>query len=488
MAELWDIARHVEENPDDHEERWRLAKKLYMAWEYRLALEHLQVLRKDWEPRINVVRYLGATYYRLGRYDEAIDALRPGVEIWPEEIGLREQLARVLEVSGKRIEAADEWDAIAKLDPEHAIARSAARRLREAPEESPRAELNLQISDSGIDLNPGQVCRGCGAQNSADAAQCWQCQTPLFSFRTGGRPTPRPKKAAAAAPRVTPETIALLGSLAFVALLSLGVYYTVKHLLLAPPDALPTLANLYRTGLGIPRLIAGAVLFAMWPAALWFSMNYLVDRFSTPPAFINLTGLCAAALLFAASWQSPELLFGCIALTAIASLVAILTGFGLPPAKAFAVWGLHLLIVGVAGILAVLLGIRYGTGLWLNPVSEYAAARAFAAQEVYRGVTELPHDAAPVVQPIRWPSSGSAFVDAAGGQAFVSVENPSASAQLKFELQDPGGTRYFEFISGRAYNVTLHIVPDTPYKIRVEGDPGVAVQVRIESLLRPALD
>lgn len=84
MAEVWDIAKYVEEHPDDYEQRWRLAKKLYAAWEYRLALEHLQVLRNEWQKRLNVVRYLAATYYRLGRYDEAVAELREAIETWPQ--------------------------------------------------------------------------------------------------------------------------------------------------------------------------------------------------------------------------------------------------------------------------------------------------------------------------------------------------------------------------------------------------------------------
>ena len=54
MTDVWDIAQYVEAHPDNNEQRWRLAKKLYMAWEYRLALEHLQVLKNEWDRNINV--------------------------------------------------------------------------------------------------------------------------------------------------------------------------------------------------------------------------------------------------------------------------------------------------------------------------------------------------------------------------------------------------------------------------------------------------
>jgi Flp pilus assembly protein TadD len=120
----------VESNPDDHEQRWRLAKKLYTAWEYRLALEHLQILKNEGPERINILRYLGATYYRLGRYDEAIKELRSAIATWPDEIGIYEQLARVLEIAGDHVGAADMWDMALQLDPHHPMAAHAAERLR----------------------------------------------------------------------------------------------------------------------------------------------------------------------------------------------------------------------------------------------------------------------------------------------------------------------------------------------------------------------
>lgn len=130
MADIWDIARYVEANPDDHEQRWRLAKKLYTAWEYRLALEHLQILKNEGPKRINILRYLGATYYRVGRYEESIRELETAISEWPEEIGLYEQLARVLEIAGNHPKAADMWEKALALDPHHPMAAHAAARLR----------------------------------------------------------------------------------------------------------------------------------------------------------------------------------------------------------------------------------------------------------------------------------------------------------------------------------------------------------------------
>ncbi|MEK7795771.1 MAG: hypothetical protein AAB353_14635, partial [Candidatus Hydrogenedentota bacterium] len=82
MADVWELQQWVEGHPDRFDQRWRLAKKLFLAWEYRLALEHLLVLKNEWDRRPNVVRYLAATYYRLGRYEEAIEELRAATQSW----------------------------------------------------------------------------------------------------------------------------------------------------------------------------------------------------------------------------------------------------------------------------------------------------------------------------------------------------------------------------------------------------------------------
>ncbi len=143
MADIWDIARYVESNPDDHEQRWRLAKKLYTAWEYRLALEHLQILKNEGPSRINILRYLGATYYRLGRYEEAVRELEAAIAGWPEEIGLYEQLARVLEIAGDHQKAAAMWDKALELDPHHPMAGHAAARLRSSQPDTAKKKTIL---------------------------------------------------------------------------------------------------------------------------------------------------------------------------------------------------------------------------------------------------------------------------------------------------------------------------------------------------------
>ena len=129
MTDVWDLAAYVEAHPTNHEQRWRLAKKLYTSWEYRLALEHLLILKNELEPRENVMRYLAATYYRLGRHDESIKALQEALTVWPKDVSMREQLARTQAEAGHNDDALKTWRELAKLDPDHSFAKQAIARV-----------------------------------------------------------------------------------------------------------------------------------------------------------------------------------------------------------------------------------------------------------------------------------------------------------------------------------------------------------------------
>ena len=175
MAEIWDVAAHVESNPDDHAQRWRLAKKLYSAHEYRLALEHLNILKKEWTPKMNVHRYLAATYFRLGRYEEAINELEDSIQEWPDEIGLREQLAYVLKADKQYERTLDAWKAVLKLQPDHAIAKKSIQKLKSVMEKGEEAhEADTKLDPMVMEQDdiptpppmPGMECPKCGAQNS----------------------------------------------------------------------------------------------------------------------------------------------------------------------------------------------------------------------------------------------------------------------------------------------------------------------------------
>jgi Flp pilus assembly protein TadD len=60
----------------------------------------------------------------------ALPHLRRAIELEPENPGMHEALGRVLLEAGQRAEAMEQFEAILRLDPNHAGAREALDRLR----------------------------------------------------------------------------------------------------------------------------------------------------------------------------------------------------------------------------------------------------------------------------------------------------------------------------------------------------------------------
>lgn len=104
-----ELAAYIETHPDEHEQRWRLARALYKSMDYSAALAHLRVLHEQWEPYIYVERYLGAALYRLGEYEQAASVIENALVLWPDEVSLRQQLARIYEKSGQMEKASAVW-------------------------------------------------------------------------------------------------------------------------------------------------------------------------------------------------------------------------------------------------------------------------------------------------------------------------------------------------------------------------------------------
>ena len=125
MADAWDLTKYVEAHPDNLEQRWRLAKKLYKEGEYRLATEHLQILDNEWKDKSSIPRYLAATYSRLSRFEDAVTVLERAVEVWSDDVKMREQLAMMYVANGNKDAAKRAWAEVLVLDPKHPYAKSA---------------------------------------------------------------------------------------------------------------------------------------------------------------------------------------------------------------------------------------------------------------------------------------------------------------------------------------------------------------------------
>ncbi len=489
VAELWDIARHVEEHPDDSEQRWRLAKKLYTAWEYRLALEHLQILKKEWRDKANVWRYLAATYYRLGRYDEAIVELRAAIETWPDEIGLLEQLARVLEVSDKRLEAVETWRKIEKMDPHHPIASKAAKRLTEEKPPSEQSDLQLGDSDSGIDLSPGQVCPRCGAQNSSEFDRCWQCHAFLNELESTGASTPPPLPRRR--PMLTPETIGLSAGLFVLALLLLGAYLSLRWVLFKNQTGLPridaTLYDIYCNQMVWSRMIVGGALLFIWPIALWLALLLVKPKQPVPASWIILTGLFLTGLTYVSSWLPEQLLMLTVLLPPLLALSIILGGFSIGLLRGFNVWLLHLAIVGVCTITVWTVTESIQLRVPLNPFKEIPAIIKFSKTDKNiqnNAVYKLTSGTLPLSKKVKWVSTGSRWLDSRAGQALFTLYTVAPDPQMKFEIHDSTGTLLYEPVFGKQWSRRFLIKTEHEYDITAHGPKELFVQIDISSMLK----
>jgi hypothetical protein len=495
MAEMWDIARLVEENPDDYELRWRLAKKLYTAWEYRLALEHLQVLKNEWQRKLNVTRYLAATYYRLGRYDEAAAELCEAIETWPEDLGLREQLARVLEIAGQRLDAAEVWEGILEIDPHHPIAETAARRLRDNTPETPEKELHLGDSDSGIDLSPGRVCPHCGAQNSEEFDRCWQCHAALAGemVTPAHRVTP-PGGSRPGLPVLTPETVSLMAGLTVIGLISVSIYLSLNLLLgdSEPGQArevLRTLWDVYTHELKLTRVLSGLSLVIIWPLSLWAVLLLVKPERPVPAALVNLTGLLLGSLAFLTSWLPPQMLLLAPVFPVLVALAIILGSFGIGVIRAVNVWALHLALVLLSMMVLFTAFESYQLGAFFNPISEVPAVVRYERRQMnaeHPGEYTLPGTEIPLTQEVIWQTTGSAWLDRRAGETEFTVYCENEAAGLRFEInQGETQPRVYERVIGKQWAVRYPMAPGEAYTVRVHGPDGVKVRVVISGLLIP---
>jgi len=493
-SRMWDIARYVEKHPDDHAQRWRLVKKLYAAWEYKLALEHLRVLKAKWHRKINVIRYLAATYYRLGRCEEAVRELQEAIVFWPQDLGLREQLARILEFAGKYEAAAAVWNGIKSLKEDHPLADSAIRRLAE---DKTNGELRkppvIGDSDNGIELTPGQVCEQCGAQNSHDFDKCWQCQAQLSETSTDA-PSTQPRGQSTLG--MAPETFTLTLGLVVVGLLVVCAYAGLRLLLAwhgsqADP-VVPGLADLFAEDLGRSRAAAGFALVFLWPFAILFAFRLFPPRRTVRGPHVTLSGLLLGSVAFLSSWlQWPAIWFAPV-LPALLALGVAIWVFRLSLGRALGVWAVQLACMLGAAWGAFALSEYLETGILFHPVRDLPALHA-----VERGSPAMPRGASGFsfsrgvvpfrVSDVSWHGTGSPWLDHRAGMVRFSVTTPRPDAGLKFEVQDHTGTRVYEDIRGADWSRVFRVEPGRNYVLLIIGEEGVPVNLSFRGFLRPNL-
>ena len=222
MADVDEIRAYLESHPDDHKQRWRLAKKLYNAWDYRSALEQLERLREVWPDQLPVSRYLAATYYRLGKYDEAAGVLLEGIAAHPGDASLLEQLAKVHEGAGHTDKAATVWTQVMELKPSRA-AEEALERLGMATGTIASTMYGATYAGEAPERGDDTllICPHCGAGNDVFSHRCSRCHGDFGKQERSEFPEEVPARLS------RPIILVFLGSFLVIVGIAAAVFYWV---------------------------------------------------------------------------------------------------------------------------------------------------------------------------------------------------------------------------------------------------------------------
>ncbi len=484
MTDVWDIARYVESHPENREQRWRLAKKFYLSWEYRHALEHLSVLSNEMPESINVRRYLAATYYRLNRHDDAVRTLGLALAKWPSELGLHVQLAHTLHAAGKPLEAADAWERVAKIDPSHPFAKQAAATLREQVYGKAEPPLST-VAANFITPAPSNVsCPHCGAANYPEFDRCGRCNAPLDFAGSGSANTGEALTAAKAfgdEGSTGRRWGALSIDLTIVGMLSAGVYLAVRQFILdnASGDTLPvwTMDALLARELALTKVVAAVILLPTWPSALYMVMGLFGIKVRSERAVIR-SGLFLAAAAFVFFWLPAHLMWLAVAVPMALSAVPVLFLLGIPSTHALLVWLIQGIVVSIAALIPPLVLNGAEFVLDLPSIMRQAAITEETPKFVYSGHV-------PFALRISWenPGGGNWAADTASTVS-VHVETGPHAEPIDIGLMDGGATLFYRTMEkGQdSLDFLCPAVPlGKPLDLRVQGE-ATTISLELQGL------
>ncbi len=481
MENIPNIETHLIEHPDDHAQRWRLAKKLYMACEYRDALSHLLILKRDADWKLNYSRYLAATYYRLGRYDESIQELHEALESWPSEIPVHEQLARAYEVASNTDEAVRVWQDILKMDPQHPIAEQSILRLTTATEEpSSEDELRLNESDSGIHLSPGVICPKCGARNEQEFSRCWQCHASLVPSSSSA---PDLQKPAGSTPR--PFGTVLTG-LATVALFARALYLTLSYAAHRPVATdgfivASSVDSLLDHEWFAGRIAVGCTLLLAWPAILWLATIMCCNR-PVPLRRVLGSGLLAASLPSVLLWSPYRAWPLTLAAPAVLTLVMILLLFRTTWSRALLGWTAQIVLALLCGFGVFAAVTNVAT---LNHLTTLAALEPARAAEMPEGALHFSAAEYPAEYTISWRETPSVWVNSVGRMAEFTFIRQTSDSPISIAFSEAGHTLAQHPDQVPPLSFSQAIAPGRVYVLRIDSRRPDPIDVRITGLLVP---
>ncbi|NIA14784.1 MAG: tetratricopeptide repeat protein [Nitrospiraceae bacterium] len=479
--DISELNQHVRSHPNDHEQRWRLAKKLYRNGQHEAAVEHLQIVRQYRDDKLHVVRFLAATYYRLERYEEAAEELKEAVAAWPDELELREQLGRALRMAGRRDEAREVWREILKREPGNKLATKSLARLARQEKDEPEPEP-IPDSELGVGADTGIVCPSCGAVNTEEFERCWKCHGIVSP---GGlslsEPPPRQRESKGQPTIDLSDAWHIFGGICAFSLYAIALLISLKiHSSASGGNELDVSALLSAQFFNT-RLILGGVLLILWPLALWLAI--IIGKtdgvlFST----LGVTGAFCAGVAFVATLLPLHLVVYALFLVMLLSLAPIVLTFQLRLGQAVLVWGVHCFLVAVVVAVTFLAAEGVDAVLQWPAVARYAREHASDTGLVTRSGVRLPLDV-----PIRWKSTGSSWLDARLDRVRIEVVPARGASGITVELRDKTGTRYFERVGAAAHAFTFAVELGRDYQFIVTGEDGSEVDVVFHGVLVPEL-
>lgn len=494
MSDVWELAAYVEDHPGDHQQRWRLAKKLYAEREYLLALENLQVLNKEWTPKLNVQRYLAATYYRLGRYTEAQEHLLKTIEQWPDEVGPCEQLAHIYEVDERPKDALKAWSRVLSIQPDHVGAKEAVKKLEQ---EVGQTEQKKNVPVGGI-MQPGLtlgsdedlpitglICPQCGARNSDEFETCWQCnanlrkQSPSFMnaapLEAHGPYLLRPE---------TMTTLALVViGLLLAASLALGIHLVLSYKNSGDPPF--SIEEVWNRVMVPARLAAGIVMLLFWPVALKLALRLFRIKSLPPEIVVYISGLLLGALVLLLLLLPMPFIFFAFAGSMLLSLFIVVFTFKTDVRLAPAVWITQFVLVWVIGFASFWMVECRRHGEWINPLVELPAVRtAYNNLPVAHPVKLIASATTPMRQKVRWRSSGSTWLDVQAEMTAFTVHPQESVPDMRFQIYQGSDLKYHEELQSRQGRTIYYpIIPGKEYEIVIQAAEPIVVHASIQSLL-----
>ena len=488
MTDVWDLSAYVEAHPGDLDQRWRLAKKLYTSFEYRLALEHLQVLKNEWGPKANVSRYLAATYYRLGRYEESIREMRNALDKFPDDLAMREQLARTLAVDDQKSAAVAEWKAILKLKPEHRFAKRAITKLQAAidkeekeKDEVQRAKIGADLTAESLEQDPNEVvCPSCQEKNSPEFKRCWKCHA-LLNTNAPVQPVSAFSNTREAPDRGRWPMVTAIG---IAAMLALGVFLTLRGISEVPAaDGPPaTVLAFFDSALMWTRIWLGVTLLIVWPLA-WRAGAYIANvEGKIYDDTLYKYGALMALATYAMLWLPWRWVIVALVAPIVFSLVIAFLAFSIPRGAAARLWGVQMAAPLLAAI--ILITLRHGPGLMLEAPAIVGYVARANDPAPYSSVLSAPGDIR-----VTWASSGSAWLDDNASRVEGAVQVPRTVRPLVLETLKPDDPPTYEQMRGERFTSAMAAVrAGHPYTYRVHAKEAVRANFTITGLLRPRVE